>query len=181
MNSLFLTQKGWLALALLCFSLFINLIFILRPLQGKSWLSKIYKKPLKQTLRIMEGTLIEAGIKVRVLKIKEGGKIYLQFLSKQPDNSFFLINKVELQGRREAYYRYWRKEKEMYSLLLFDDDGDGRLDVIAPAFDQLFIPQNNIAAYNQKTKQFELKPNSNYSQVARPAVWPKGYFPPSRD
>ena len=175
-NFIFSRQMLFIAFLVLL-SVFVNFTFIFHPLRGKHWLSKIYKKPLKQTLQKVDGPLIENGMDVRVLKVKKGNKIYLEFLSRQADDSFFIINSVELKGTREAYYRYWKKEKEMYSLLLFDDDGNGRLDVIAPTFDRFFLPQNNVVVYNQKTKQFELKPDSNYSQITSPTSWPVVPFP----
>ena len=174
---IFLSSRQMLFIAfLVLLSIFVNFTFIFRPLRGKHWLSKIYKMPLKQTLQKVDGPLIENGMDVRVLKVKKGNKIHLEFLSKQADDSFFIINSVELKGSREAYYRYWEKEREIYSLLLFDDDGDGRLDVIAPTFDRFFLPQNNVVVYSQQTKQFELKPGSSYSQITHPSSWPTPSF-----
>lgn len=177
---IFLFSRQMLFLTfLVLLSAFVNFTFIFHPLRGKHWLSKIYKMPLKQTLQKVDGPLIETGMDVRVLKVKKGNKIHLEFLSRQADNSFFIINSVELKGSREAYYRYWEKEREVYSLLLFDDDGDGQLDVIAPTFDRFFLPQNNVVVYNQQTKQFELKPESSYTQITRPNSWPTLPFYPT--
>ena len=150
---------------LILLSVYINFIFIVQPLKGKKWLSKIYEKPLQQILQKVDGPLIENNMTVRVLKVKQGEKIYLDFLSKQTDDSYLLINSVELKGSREGYFEYW---EEIASLFLLDDDGDGWLDVLAPTFDRFFRPHINLVVYNQKTKQFELKSHSGYPRVIHP-------------
>ena len=143
-------------------SLVINIIFIFHPLKAKNWLYKIYRKPLKQTLQIANAPLIENSLDIRILKVRSKNKIYLEFLSKQADDSYLEINSVELKGSREGYFEYWG---EMTSLLILDDDGDGKLDVIAPTFDKYFRPQVNLVIYNKKTKQFELKANADEPEI----------------
>ena len=158
---------------LILISSYTHFIFLFQPLKGKKWLSMIYKKPFQRTLQKVDGPLIENSLDVRVLKVKHGNKIYLEFLSKQLDDSYLEINSVELKGNREAYFEYWG---EMISLLLLDDDGDGRLDVIAPTFDKFFRPQINLVVYNQKTSRFELKLNAKHPQV----IFPESIDPPQK-
>ena len=140
-------------------------MFVTQPFKIKNKLSQIYKKNLRQTLSRVEGPLTEIGLDIRVLKIKQEDKIYLEFLSKKANNSYWFINSIELKGSREAYFDYWG---EPSSLLLLDDDGDGLLDVIAPTFDKFFRPYINLAVYNKKTKKFELKKYGSYSKVTVP-------------
>lgn len=146
-------------------SVFTNFIFIFHHIKGKQWLFKIYKKPLQQTLQKVDGPLIENNMDIRVLKVKHEDKIYLEFLSKQPDDSYLEINSVELKGNREGSFEYWG---EMTSLLLLDDNGDGRLDVIAPTFNKFFFPQVNLVVYNKETNKFELKSKVSYPKIIAP-------------
>ena len=158
----FFSKQALFVSGLILLSIYINFIFIFHPLKGKKWLSKIYNKPLQQTLNRVDGLLIENDMDVRILKVKRGNKIHLEFLSKQANDAYVMIGSVELKGSREGYFEY---QGEMASLLLEDDEGDGPIDVIAPTFDRFFRPQRNIVFYNQKTKQFELKPPSDYPKV----------------
>ena len=153
---------------LICLSVYVHFIFLLQPLKGKKWLSAIYKKPVKRTLQRVDGPLIKNDMNVRVLKVKQKNKIYLEFLSKQANGSYLVINLVELKGGREAYFEFWKKEREWASLLLMDDNGDGTLDVIAPTFDKFFRPQINVAIYNQKTGQFELSSPLSSPEIISP-------------
>ena len=144
-----------------------NFTFIFQPLKGKKWLSKIYKKPLQQTLQKVDGPLVGSDMDVRILKVKHEDKIYLEFLSKQPDDSYLKINSVELKGNRDGYFEEYGGK--VASLFLLDHDGDGRLDVLAPTFDRFFFPRSNYAVYNEKTGEFELKSEFAFPKVIRPS------------
>ena len=160
--SFLFSLKGFSLLFLILLAFYMNFLFVSRPLKIKTGLDQIYKKRFRQTLSRAEGSLIEAGLDLRVLKIKQGDKIFLEFLSKNADNSFWLINSIELKGSREAYFDY---RGEPSSLLISDDDGDGFLDIIAPTFDKFLWPHINLAVYNKDSKKFELRKTSSYSKV----------------
>ena len=167
----FFSKKMLLIISLILFSVFTNFIFVFQPLKGKKWLSKIYKKPLQRTLEKMDVPLIENDMTIRILKIKHEGNIYLDFLSKQPDDSYLEINSVKLKGNRNAYFTYGKKRDanaKVTSLFPLDDDGDGQLDVIAPTFDKSFLPQINLVVYNKNLGIFELKSTFNLPQVVKP-------------
>ena len=143
---------------LLLLSLILNTTYVLRPHQLKPFLSKIYKPPLKQTLQRLEEVPMSAlGLDLRILKVKSKNKIQLEFLSKQEDNSYSVINTLELKGSREAYFSQRVENRPPSSLLVFDSDGDGIMEVLAPTFNSFFFPYMNIAFYNKQTKRFELK------------------------
>ena len=161
----FFHRKSLFVCSLILLSLFINFMFVTQPVKSKNFISKIYKKKLRQTLSKVDGPLLEFGLDVRVLKIRDNDKLFLEFLSKKADNSYWFINSVELEGNREAYFDYWG---EPSSLLLLDDDGDGLLDVIAPTFDKFFRPRINLVVYNKESNLFELKSRRSYSKVVNP-------------
>ncbi|MCZ0932125.1 MAG: hypothetical protein OXJ52_03120 [Oligoflexia bacterium] len=163
--SSFFSLKGFFLAFLILLSIFINFVFVTQPLKIKSRVSQIYKKNLRQTLSRVEGPLTEIGMDIRVLKVKQEDKIYLEFLSKKANNSYWFINSVELKGSREAYFDY---HGDPSSLLLVDADKDGLLDVVAPTFDKFFWPHRNLVAYNKETKKFGLKKQDSYPRVIAP-------------
>lgn len=164
---IFSSKTSWLLGLLFLISIVTHYIFIYQPLKGKKWLSLIYTKPIQKTLQRVDGPLIDSDMDIRVLKVKKGNQIYLEFLSKQPSKSYIKINSVLLKGHREAYYEYWG---DMISLAIQDADGDGRLDVIAPTFDKFFRPLINVVSYNPKSQKFELQ-----KKVYSPRVIPSGF------
>jgi len=143
----------------------IHFVFIFYPYKSQKWMSIVYTKPLQKTLQTADSHLTEKKGVTRVLKIKRGDKIYLEFLTQLPDNSFLHINSVQLNGEREAYYDYWG---EITSLQILDEDGDGKLDIIAPTFDEFLQPKVNLVFYNEKKRKFELKPSQTRPQVIPP-------------
>ena len=163
--SFFLSLKGLFVSFLVLFSVFVNFMFISYPFKVTNWLDKAHKKKSRQTLSRAEGPLTEIGIDIRVLKIKQGNKIYLEFLSKKPNNSYWFINSIELKGSREAYFDY---HGEPGSILLVDANRDGLLDVIAPTFDKFFWPHKNLVVYNEETEKFELNEPEPYPKVIAP-------------
>ena len=162
----FFSEKVLFISCLFILSVFVNFIFVFQPLKAEKWLSKIYKKPFQQTLQKVDGPLVESDMDVRILKVKHEDKIYLEFLSKQPDDSYLKINSVELKGNRDGYFEEYGGK--VASLFLLDHDGDGRLDVLAPTFDRFFFPRSNYVVYNEKTGKFELKSEFAYPKIIRP-------------
>ena len=170
--------KGFLLIFLILLAFFANIVFVTQPLKIKKPLSSLYKKSSRQTLSRVEGPFNEAGMDIRVLKIKQADKIFLEFLSKGADNSYWLINSIELEGSREAYFDFWG---EPSSLLLLDEDGDGFLEIMAPAFDKFFKPRINLASYNQKTQKFELRKTNSYPRITVPETIPRITVPKTRE
>ncbi len=158
------SRKALFVVSLLILSVFINLVFIFYPLQGQKWLSKVYKKSARRTLQVADGPL--NNMDMRILKVRHKDEIYLEFLSKQPDDSYVEINSVKLKGNRDGYFE--EQGGRVTALLLIDENGDGRLDVIAPTFDKFFIPRTNLVVYNERTNRFELKSEFAYPKTATP-------------
>ncbi|MCY4321601.1 MAG: hypothetical protein OXC37_04265 [Bdellovibrionaceae bacterium] len=141
---------------------FMNFLFIIKPTKIKREVSRFYEKNFYKTLSRLEGPLNQFGLSIRVIKVKKNDKIFLEFLSKQADNSYNFINSVKLKGSREAYFDYLG---ETSSILLSDYDGDGFIDVMAPTFDKIFLPHFNRVIYNPKTEKFELTIMNSYPEV----------------
>ena len=165
-----LSKKAGLLLLLFLLSGYVQFVVLFQPSKIEKRF-KFYKSPETQTLNRAMGQLINKTKDVRVLKIKKGDKIYLEFLSQQDNGGFTVINKIQIKGSREAYYNYWPKKTAKFgSLIILDDNGDGELDLLAPTYDKFFLPKLNIATYNQNTKKFELQNVKNYTQVV-----PRGF------
>ncbi|MCY4512841.1 MAG: hypothetical protein OXB86_04055 [Bdellovibrionales bacterium] len=129
-------------------------MFISQPLFLKKWMRK-FKDHRHTILRVHEASFLEMNMDVKILKKRSSGSIYLEFLLKKPDGSFRLINSIDLPGPYNGYYEFG---KGTVSLGLLDQNGDGRMEVIAPTFDNFFRPHANIIFYHPKLHQFKLHP-----------------------
>ena len=134
----------------------VNYLLLYRSSVWNKWIS-YFKKDKPRILQVVHGSLVGNQINVKVIKKQFKNNIYLEFLSELPDHSFYLINSIQLKGKYESYFEYWDKT---VSLALLDEDGDGQLDVVAPATDGSFNPYINLISYSKETKKFELKPIS---------------------
>ena len=151
--------QRWLKIfVFVCFLFFcvgIQYIFVSRPLMGKKWIRKI-KNERPQTLQVLEVSLLEMNMDIKVLKKRYGDSMYLEFLSKT-DGSFRLINSVNLPGQYDGFLEY---QKGTISLGTIDQNGDGRLEIIAPTFDKFLRPHFNIVFYHPELRQFKLHPKA---------------------
>ena len=148
------------ALVLLCLFMLcagVQNTFIAQPPFLKQWMRKV-KNHRDWILRIEEASFLEMNMDVKMLKKrKPGNSLYLEFLIKKPDGSFRLINSIDLPGRYDGYYEF---NKGTVSLGLLDQNGDGRMEVIAPTFDKFFRPHPNIIFYHSELNQFKLHPKA---------------------
>ena len=135
-------------------------VFNFQPLLGKKWTRKI-KNEKPHILQIVETSLLGMSLDIKVLKRKAGDSIYLEFLFRRPDGSFYLINSIDLAGPYNGFLEY---QKGTLSLGLLDYDGDGLLEVIAPTFDKWLRPRANIISYNPKIKKFQLLREARFVQ-----------------
>ena len=167
LSGLFFSKEFLFYSVIIITSFFVNWVFVFYPFEGKKWLFKIYKKPPQITLQKVEGPFLQSRMEVRVIKVQHKNKIYLEFLSRQPNGSYLFINSVELNGGREAYYIWGKRGKnsEISSLFLLDYDGNGSLDVVAPTFDQFFRPHINVLFYNPENNKFELTSYRDYPRM----------------
>ena len=149
--------KAFFLLGLLVLYIGIQNAFISQPRFLKKWMRKI-KHHRPWTLRVYEASFLEMNMDVKILKKRRGGNsIYLEFLHKMPDGSFKLINSVDLPGKYDGHYEF---NKGTVSLGLQDQNGDGRMEVIAPTFDKFFRPHANIVFYHPELNQFKLHPKA---------------------
>ena len=145
--------KAGFLLCLLFFTLWIQYLFVFQPRFIKKWMAVRPHNGKSRILRVFEVSLLERGLDVKVLKRKRGNSLYLEFLSRLPDGSFRLINSVDLPGKYDGFFEY---QKGTVSVGSIDQNGDGRLEIIAPTFDEFLRPHFNIVSYHPELNKFIL-------------------------
>ena len=148
--------QWWLKAAFLLCLLFLTLwtqyLFVFQPRFVKKWTARL-NNGKSQILRVFEVSLLERDLDVKILKRKRGNSLSLEFLSRLPDGSFRLINSVDLPGKYDGFFEY---QKGTVSVGSMDQDGDGRLEIIAPTFDKFLRPHFNIVSYHPELNKFIL-------------------------
>ncbi len=132
---------------------YVNYLFLFHPFALDQQIKK-FKNKKPKTLQRVKGSILGDKLDIHVIKIKYENKIYLDFFSKQENDSFYLMDSLTLRGKNDGFFEYW---DDALSLALLDEDGDGLLEIIAPTFDEFFKPHLNVIFYNKKKKKFEIK------------------------
>ena len=146
--------KAVFLFGLLFLTLWAQYLFVFQPRFVKRWAARLMNNGKSRILRVFEVSLLERDMDVKVLKRKKGNSLSLEFLSRLPDGSFRLINSVDLPGRYDGFFEY---QKGTVSVGSMDQDGDGRLEIIAPTFDGFLRPHFNIVSYHPELNKFILR------------------------
>ena len=165
---LFASGKNLLLAALFIICLTVNLLFFSYPLEKIQGALKktVWAKAPKwlnlhgtSTLSLMDAYFL--GGEKRIRKTQKGRRIYLEIYDSS-ENSLSWIDSIQLKGRYNGYFEYSGKHmgqhfNETISLGILDQEGDGQLEIVAPAFDKFFMPHVNLVFYNSLKKKFELR------------------------
>lgn len=93
------------------------------------------------------------GPTVTVLKINSEAGLSLEIYSAdQGPDHLVLLAKFNLGEKRDAYFSF---QGNATNLALTDVNGDGILEVVAPAYDDQMVARLNVFSYNSATKSFE--------------------------
>ncbi len=111
------------------------------------------------TLAVMDAYLLDG--KKRIRKVRRGRRIYLEIYEYSESGSLSLTDRIQLEGRSNGYFEYSGKRmgqnfNETISLAVLDQEGDGQMEIAAPAFDRFFLPRINLVFYNRKKGKYEL-------------------------
>lgn len=108
----------------------------------------------------VEGALGPNGPKVTVLKIESADGLSLEIFENIEDGQASLLAKIRLDEKRDAHFTY---QGNATNLAIGDMEGDGTMEIFAPAFDDQMIARLNIYKFNPDTKSFD-RINSSQSE-----------------
>lgn len=120
-------------------------------LRGKvrSW-TQIDKR---QIVAKTSGYLQAQGPWLTVLKIMDGDGFWLEvYTSEKEDTPVTLISRIALTEKKDAYFQF---QGNATNLVLTDVDQDGKMEIIAPTYDDQMVPRLNVYKYNANINGFE--------------------------
>ncbi len=95
---------------------------------------------------------LTSNLPVTVVKVKTADTLSLEIYSRNINTdtlSFF--KRIVLDQKRDAHFTY---RGNATNLVLTDLEGDGNIEIIAPAFDENLIPRLNVFAYIPESGSF---------------------------
>jgi hypothetical protein len=100
----------------------------------------------------INGDLTGRGLRVTVLKIQTRDNLLIEVYNEENPETTTLMAKINLPEKRDAYFSL---KGNATNLGLADIDGDGVLEILAPAFDDQMVARLNIYKFNAGTRSFD--------------------------
>jgi hypothetical protein len=109
----------------------------------------------KKLLATVSGDLLGDGSNYKILKYAthQGLILEVQMPSKDPDQDFSLVDRVYIPDRFDGFFSI---NTIATRLALVDVDNDGRLEIVAPSFDDKLVAHLNTLRLNQDTRRLEI-------------------------
>ena len=144
--------RSW---CLIFFSFIVFNAFSSFVLFSPEWRKKAQSKTRSQQrtmLSVVEGDLLNEGSLIKVVKFKSLEGIVLEFYSEPAEGGWSKqISRVILPNAVDGFLNHHGRPVQ---LAVSDLDGDGTMELLAPAFDSQMIAQLNPYKYSHEQKGF---------------------------
>lgn len=99
------------------------------------------------------GDLLGIGRDLTVAKVRTRDSLFIEVYEPRENGGQRLVERIELEDKKDGYFNF---NGRATNLAIDDIDGDGRLEILAPSFDQNLVGHLNVFSYNQGTGLFQL-------------------------
>jgi hypothetical protein len=124
-------------------------LFFYAPLRNS--VRDIFALPERKILSVATGYVIP-DTNVRVAKVLTRDGLYLEIYGPAENGFEPLIDRIKLPDRRDAFMQF---QGRATNLAIQDMNGDRHFEIIAPSYDESFVPHLNIYHYNPAIGRFE--------------------------
>lgn len=108
-------------------------------------------KDFRMVSSTAQGDLLGTGSALTVAKIKTRDALLLEVYEMMADGSQRLLERIDLPDRKDGYFNF---NGRATNLAIDDIDGDGKMEIIAPTFDQNLVGRLNVYRYDQGAGTF---------------------------
>ena len=105
----------------------------------------------QKILSVVHGDLMHDGSSIKVVKLKTLQGITLEFYSEVQNGARYLITRVEIPNARDGFFDH---RGQAVQLAVVDLDGDGKMELLSPTFNQNLLAGLNPYHYSAKHKAF---------------------------
>lgn len=146
-----MTTKRWLLFSVLMLIAAALLAAVLTP-SIRQKVQDRFAQVGREVLATAEGDLLNDGTMCKVIKYRSRDGIFVEVMKVQMDGSSLLIDRVVLPDKHDGLFNY---QGHVTRLAIADVDGDGKMELLAPTFDNQLIPHLNVFRYNPAILRFE--------------------------
>lgn len=150
-ESSFSRYERWLIILLAVLAMGVTTVAVVPSLRGR--VKTFFFSQNRRILAKVSGRLGPEGPAITVLKISSSSGLSLEIYSAdQGPENLKLLTRFDLGEKRDAFFSF---QGNATNLALTDVDGDGVLEVVAPAYDDQMVARLNVFKYNFAIKSFE--------------------------
>lgn len=146
-----MSAKRWLLFSILMLSTAALLAAVLTP-SVRSQIQSYFSNEGRELLATAEGDLLNDGTSAKVIKYRNREGIYVEILRIQSDGTSQTIERVLLPDKHDGLFNI---NGHVTRLAIVDIDEDGKLELLAPTFDNQLVPHLNVFRYNPAIGRFE--------------------------
>jgi hypothetical protein len=127
------------------------MVAALHPTVRSSMRSSIVKD-FRVVVSTAHGDLLGNGSEMTIAKVRTRDSLFLEIYEPKDDGSQRLVERIEMPDHKDGYFNF---NGQAMNLAIDDIDGDGRLDILAPSFDQNLVGHLNIYRFDQSSGVFQ--------------------------
>lgn len=114
--------------------------------------------PDKRKLLSTIDAFLKDGTKIKVVKIKTKKGIFLEVYDSSNTHHQPLITRIQVPNKKDGFFFY---QGQMTNLALEDLDGDLKVEILVPGFDENLVAHLNIYKFDPQTSSLTLVTNPN--------------------
>lgn len=108
--------------------------------------------PGRDVLATAEGDLLNDGGSAKVVKFRTEEGIYVEVIKHDSSGTSLTVDRILLPDKHDGLFNY---QGHITRLAIADVDNDGKMELLAPTFDNQLVPHLNVFRYNPLIKRFE--------------------------
>lgn len=146
-----MSTQRWILFSVLLITASALVAILLTPQLRENLLEHIY--PIgREVLATAEGDLLSEGEPAKVIKYRTREGIFVEILRPQANGDLSLVDRIALPDKHDGLFNLHGR---VTRLAVADVDGDGRMELLAPTFDNQLVPHLNVFRYSSATGRFE--------------------------
>jgi hypothetical protein len=103
-------------------------------------------KDYRMVVSTAHGDLLGNGVDLTVAKVRTRDALLIEIYEPKTNGGVKLIGRIELPDKKDGFFNF---NGNATNLAIDDIQGDGRLEILAPSFDQNMVGHLNIYHYDQ--------------------------------